>query len=224
MTQHDMDSSEQRNAAFEAIWEHAAHLKKTHRHEHVDGDTIAHELRLVCDESTADWLLANTTQRWDEQYPNVLGFFDGDTCMAIYWRAEADVEVSAAFDAAMSERARDEDDEDEQPEAGYCKHGVYVGGCGIDWMCGDCEAGTTDAEIEQRERANAVRRFVNLVSPYNCVAGILDGLDERAAVMPVYVGNLLSDESSSGVVCTAERMLSRSPWLLSDAAVLDVLG
>jgi hypothetical protein len=24
---------------------------------------------------------------------------------------------------------------------GYCKHGVYVGGCGIDWMCGRCEMG-----------------------------------------------------------------------------------
>ena len=24
---------------------------------------------------------------------------------------------------------------------GYCKHGVYVGGCGIDWMCGQCENG-----------------------------------------------------------------------------------
>jgi hypothetical protein len=22
-----------------------------------------------------------------------------------------------------------------------CPHGVYVGGCGIDWMCGACEAG-----------------------------------------------------------------------------------
>lgn len=26
-------------------------------------------------------------------------------------------------------------------EPGYCKHGVYVGGCGIDWMCGECEFG-----------------------------------------------------------------------------------
>lgn len=24
---------------------------------------------------------------------------------------------------------------------GYCPHGVYVGGCGIDWMCGICESG-----------------------------------------------------------------------------------
>ena len=23
---------------------------------------------------------------------------------------------------------------------GYCVHGVYVGGCGIDWMCGRCES------------------------------------------------------------------------------------
>jgi len=22
-----------------------------------------------------------------------------------------------------------------------CRHGVYVGGCGIDWMCGRCEDG-----------------------------------------------------------------------------------
>lgn len=24
---------------------------------------------------------------------------------------------------------------------GYCIHGVYVGGCGVDWMCGHCEMG-----------------------------------------------------------------------------------
>lgn len=24
---------------------------------------------------------------------------------------------------------------------GYCVHGVYVGGCGVDWMCGRCEGG-----------------------------------------------------------------------------------
>lgn len=26
----------------------------------------------------------------------------------------------------------------------FCKHGVYVGGCGIDWMCQRCEDGTPD--------------------------------------------------------------------------------
>jgi hypothetical protein len=29
-------------------------------------------------------------------------------------------------------------------EQGYCPHGTYVGGCGIDWMCGDCEMGNYD--------------------------------------------------------------------------------
>jgi hypothetical protein len=24
---------------------------------------------------------------------------------------------------------------------GYCPHGVYVGGIGVDWMCGRCEDG-----------------------------------------------------------------------------------
>jgi len=26
----------------------------------------------------------------------------------------------------------------------YCKHGVYVGGCGIDWMCHACEMGDVE--------------------------------------------------------------------------------
>jgi len=26
---------------------------------------------------------------------------------------------------------------------GYCPHGVYVGGVGVDWMCGPCEDGDT---------------------------------------------------------------------------------
>lgn len=33
-----------------------------------------------------------------------------------------------------------QDDGARDPD-GYCKHGVYVGGCGIDWMCRQCEDG-----------------------------------------------------------------------------------
>lgn len=33
-------------------------------------------------------------------------------------------------------------------EDGYCEHGTYVGGCGIDWMCGYCEDGWTWAEYQ----------------------------------------------------------------------------
>ncbi len=34
---------------------------------------------------------------------------------------------------------------------GYCKHGVYVGGSGIDWMCGRCEDGDTSPEEEVKK-------------------------------------------------------------------------
>lgn len=30
---------------------------------------------------------------------------------------------------------------DQSPNEGYCFHGTYVGGCGIDWICGYCESG-----------------------------------------------------------------------------------
>lgn len=31
----------------------------------------------------------------------------------------------------------------------YCKHGRYVGGCGIDWMCGPCELGEPDPTVRE---------------------------------------------------------------------------
>jgi len=35
--------------------------------------------------------------------------------------------------------------------SGYCRHGAYVGGCGIDWMCGPCEDQDQWAEAEELE-------------------------------------------------------------------------
>jgi hypothetical protein len=43
----------------------------------------------------------------------------------------------------------------------YCKHGVYVGGCGIDWMCHACEMG--DVEPTPTEAAD---RMVELFGRY----------------------------------------------------------
>lgn len=42
----------------------------------------------------------------------------------------------------------------------YCVHGKYVGGCGVDHMCGACEMGDepTPEEIEHYERAKAEYR------------------------------------------------------------------
>jgi len=35
---------------------------------------------------------------------------------------------------------------------GYCEHGTYVGGCGIDWMCPYCEDGISVAELRKNRR------------------------------------------------------------------------
>lgn len=58
------------------------------------------------------------------------------------------------------------DDRDDSSDAefrdpdGYCQHGQYVGGCGIDYMCEWCENGVSAAEARRiivKERTRAVR-------------------------------------------------------------------
>lgn len=44
---------------------------------------------------------------------------------------------------------------------GYCEHGTYVGGCGIDWMCGPCEHGIPQSEIVAGQRAAAHAEALN---------------------------------------------------------------
>lgn len=50
-----------------------------------------------------------------------------------YW------DLVAAMDD--SDEVGDPQDDGARDPKGYCKHGVYVGGCGIDWMCMACEMG-----------------------------------------------------------------------------------
>lgn len=50
--------------------------------------------------------------------------------------------------------------DDDNYYTGYCEHGQYVGGCGVDWMCTWCESGVSLAEaqrIVRNERTAAVR-------------------------------------------------------------------
>jgi hypothetical protein len=50
-------------------------------------------------------------------------------------------------------------------EKGYCEHGNFVGGMGIDWMCPYCEAGVSlkdhlrMVKQERRERQRRQRLF-----------------------------------------------------------------
>jgi hypothetical protein len=62
---------------------------------------------------------------------------------------------------------------------GYCVHGVYVGGCGIDWMCHYCENGVSYKEWKQmlkweakeKRRKERQKKFfliiVNIYTTYN---------------------------------------------------------
>jgi hypothetical protein len=53
---------------------------------------------------------------------------------------------------------------------GYCEHGVYVGGCGIDWMCGYCENGVTAAELAEAQAAEDVAEFRRAQLRIACLA------------------------------------------------------
>lgn len=81
----------------------------------------------------------------------------------------------------------------------YCPHGVYVGGCGIDWMCDWCESGISVQEArrivtaretrETRERAErAALMLAKLLE-----TGEIGGIDAAYfAQRSSYVGNPLT--------------------------------
>lgn len=54
---------------------------------------------------------------------------------------------------------------------GYCEHGIYVGGCGADYMCGWCENGDTRnayAEaIAEAKRAIEIQK-VEFIQKFLC--------------------------------------------------------
>lgn len=61
---------------------------------------------------------------------------------------------------------RDERAYADRMDSGYCRHGVYVGGCGIDWMCGKCEDGApepTKAERKKYDRTRKSNYYLNRV-------------------------------------------------------------
>lgn len=69
----------------------------------------------------------------------------------------------ASYDEIMADLANDRDDSNDlefRDPDGYCEHGTYVGGCGIDWLCQWCEDGISLTEarrIVAAERLRATR-------------------------------------------------------------------
>lgn len=80
----------------------------------------------------------------------------------------------------------DDRDDSNDPEFnnpdGYCEHGEYVGGCGVDWMCGLCEDGISAAEATRiqteqrtrlvRDRAQSAERLLTKLLQTGQVGGI----------------------------------------------------
>lgn len=56
-------------------------------------------------------------------------------------RKESDELIEDMRRALDDVLANDRYERDALARPGHCRHGVYVGGCGIDWMCGACEDG-----------------------------------------------------------------------------------
>lgn len=104
------------------------------------------------------------------------------------------------YDDIMEDLANDRDDSND-PEFrdpdGYCEHGVYVGGCGIDWMCQWCEDGISPAQAKRivaaeklagiRERATRAARLLNAL----LVHGVPGGDAAYFAQESSFVGNPL---------------------------------
>lgn len=73
----------------------------------------------------------------------------------------------------MADDRDDSNDPEFRDPNGYCPHGTYVGGCGIDWMCQWCEDGISLAEAKRivsaektravRERADRAARALSLL-------------------------------------------------------------
>lgn len=72
---------------------------------------------------------------------------------------------------------------------GYCVHGVYVGGCGADWMCGWCEDGTvSDADYfayVQREANRKIRYSTAVTACAAMFSGCFNSLRAEAAPTPM---------------------------------------
>jgi len=101
----------------------------------------------------------------------------------------------ATYDYIMSELANDRDDSNDpeyRDDDGYCEHGRYVGGCGVDWMCQWCEDGISAKEVaeiysarhtrEVREKAAIAEKVLNdLLKIRECTGIFAAEMTERSS-------------------------------------------
>lgn len=108
-------------------------------------------------------------------------------------------ECGNEFDAAYDGQARCVDCEEGNYDYDYCIHGVYVGGCGIDWMCGHCEMGEfTPVEVTRYQciisgtKSEATGRAYRAELGWENSREVAEGLAEVFRNLPHNEGNEVS--------------------------------
>jgi hypothetical protein len=87
----------------------------------------------------------------------------------------------------------------------YCIHGVYVGGCGVDYMCGACEDGYTGPTLREC-REYARRIYVDVAR--RCALGHFAG-SERARLV---VSGIYWEEAARKLAANAREMREIARW------------
>lgn len=57
-----------------------------------------------------------------------------------------------------------------------CEHGTYIGGCGIDHICGWCESGVSQAERVEIEQAELIRSAAKRRDEFDRFVGLMQSL------------------------------------------------
>jgi hypothetical protein len=115
--------------------------------EHDHGDGI---VEVLVKTPTRLLLQFTTTWVYPGLYANVerlLDFVRSAQADATGERSDGSDEIDHLHDVLDAVRdgikmilAHDQSERDRSAPDGHCRHGVYVGGSGVDWMCGACEA------------------------------------------------------------------------------------
>lgn len=92
---------------------------------------------------------------------------------------------------------------------GYCPHGKYVGGCGIDWMCGACEMGDDAPDLTDDDFARMIAAQVKLVHKNSKLAlDVLDGDEPTENLIPFF--NLMHEQNAHAVETMKSLRAARS--------------
>lgn len=102
---------------------------------------------------------------------------------------------------------------EQSPYSGHCFHGTYVGGCGIDWMCGWCESG---------EEGSSPHDYLSGNYRYSLALDTIKGRLRKEAVVSWCDERLSQGLGAFDLMEVAERQLSRGESALATQYLLSM--